>query len=183
MTTKYLLVSTIVLLAIVSSGCASPTPTPVPPTATPQPTATRVPPTATPVPPTATATVVVPTATPTVGQIFIEGVYYYSRSPGDFSFLRFFKDGTVLNGGDSRTYANIQAAWVVWGPRMTLQNANAVWHGKYTIIGTRISFGTAPPGQSEIVANSEGTYQPDKLTLKIGAGPTIYEFIRADVGN
>ncbi len=62
MTTKYLFVSTLVLLAIALIACAAPTPTPVPPTATPQPTATRVEPSATPVPPTATR--VPPTATP-----------------------------------------------------------------------------------------------------------------------
>lgn len=61
-----------IVLAILTVGCASPTPTPtsVPPTATPVPptpvpTATRVPPTATPVSPTATPTLVQPTATPT----------------------------------------------------------------------------------------------------------------------
>ncbi len=50
-------------LVILATGCAQPTPTPIPPTATPvPPTATPVPPTPTPIPPTATP--VPPSATP-----------------------------------------------------------------------------------------------------------------------
>ena len=96
--------------------------------------------------------------------------------PGNVAVLRFFKDGTVLNGGGN--YPDIQTAWSTLAPTMTQENTNNNWHGTYTLNGNQLNFTIAPPGVNDAMNRWAGTVQGDTLIMTINDGAKTYNFVR-----
>jgi hypothetical protein len=161
----YVIVASIIILALILSGCDVMRAVAPPPQST--------------IAPTETITPIMLTATPTFGAPeYIDTAYCWEShiDESEFNLIRFFSNGKLIDVF-VQPYQDCPDAWSKTESYLTLDSLEKFNHGEYYLSGDRIKITLIKANSSEEIGEVYGTYLVDKMLLQ-RQGAEEWEYTR-----